>query len=490
MLNLRNHAVSGARWTGASQAAAFILQMLQLAALARLLPAEDFGLMSMIAVVCGFGQSFSDAGLSKALIQRRHLPPRTLSTLYWTGLFAGGVLFAFVILGAPLVARFYGEVRLQGPLTLAAFGFFLLPAGQPFIALLQKELRFRALALAEVSGTLTAAVCAVALAWRGFGVYALVWGQLAGYGVRSLFAIVAGGQSWFPRFEFHLGDLRDLRRFGAFQMGERSVNFLSANLDYLLIGRILGPEALGIYTLAYRLVVFPVQRINPVLTRVAFPLFALRQDREDLLCRGYIALQKVLALVSFPLLMGLAATAPVLIPLVFGQKWLPAANLVPALVLLGLCKTLLNPSGSLLLAKNRADLGFYWNLASALLNLVLFLLALQQGLMLMVWAHGLVYLFYFFGMTVLLHRLVGLSPRAWLGALMAPAGAALGMALCVGAAVRLAKPLGWHPSTLLGGGIALGAAVYLMGLFWMDREGLRELIRLVFKERKGGACRV
>ena len=490
MSNLRNHAVSGARWTGASQAVAFTLQMLQLAALARLLPAKDFGLMSMITVVCGFGQAFSDAGLSKALIQRRDLPPRTLNTLYWTGLIAGGALFLLVFLGAPLVALFYGEPHLREPLVLAALGFFLLPLGQPYIALLQKELRFRALALAEVGGTLAAAVCAVSLAWGGFGIFALVWGQLAGYGVRSLMAMVAGSRTWLPRREFHLSDLKDLRGFGAFQMGERAVNFISANLDYLLIGRILGSEALGIYTLAYRLVVFPVQRINPVLTRVAFPLFALRQDREDLLCRGYIALQKVLALVSFPLLMGLAATAPLLVPLVFGPKWLPAADLVPALVLLGLCKTLLNPSGSLLLAKNRPDLGFYWNLGTALLNLLFFLLALQQGLMLMAWTHGLIYLFYFFGMTLLLHHLVRLSPWVWLGALMAPAGAALGMAICVDVAVHLGTSLGLPPAALLGTGIVLGGAIYILGLLWVDRKGVRELMQLVFKERKEASCRI
>jgi O-antigen/teichoic acid export membrane protein len=129
----------------------------------------------------------------------------------------------------------------------------------------------------------------------------------------------------------------------------------------MLIGPILGAQALGFYNFALYLTAQPISRINPILTKVAFPMFSRIQDDTGRLRRGYIKLLSLLATVNAPLLVGLAAVAPWFVPVVFGAKWTPSIMLVQILSFVSLSRCIGNPIGSLQLAKGRADLGFWWN---------------------------------------------------------------------------------------------------------------------------------
>jgi len=163
-------------------------------------------------------------------------------------------------------------------------------------------------------------------------------------------------------------------------MGERSINYFSANVDTILIGRLLGAEVLGLYTVAYQLIITPVKRINPILTRIAFPVFAKIQDNNPSLVSGYNQMIKFLGYLSCPLLIGLAVTAPLLIPALFGDGWEQTIFLVQVLSVVGILRALSNPSGSLLLAKGYANIGFYWNLLYAIFAATIFYIVIPYGI--------------------------------------------------------------------------------------------------------------
>ena len=131
----------------------------------------------------------------------------------------------------------------------------------------------------------------------------------------------------------------------------------------MIIGSLLGADALGFYNLAWNLIIQPISRINPVLTRVAFPVFAKLQMDREALKSGYLKMLRLLATTNFAALFGIAAVAPNLVPVVFGERWLPVVPLIQILSLVALIRAVINPVGSLLLSKGRADLGFKWNLA-------------------------------------------------------------------------------------------------------------------------------
>jgi lipopolysaccharide exporter len=175
---------------------------------------------------------------------------------------------------------------------------------------------------------------------------------------------VAVRSHWLPALHFRRTDLSGFLQFGLFQMGERSLNYLSNNVDYLIIGRFLGSEPLGYYTLAYNLMRMPSSYVNPVVVSVAFPAFARVQEQNDLLRRGYAKILHYLSAVNFPIMAGMFVVAPLFVPLIYGSQWLPAVPVVQIFCLLGALKSLGNPLGSLLLAKGRADLGFWMNLTA------------------------------------------------------------------------------------------------------------------------------
>ena len=339
------------------------LQFVTLAILARLLSPSDFGLMGMIMVVLGFARLFSDMGISNAIIYRQDVTKVELSSLYWLNILAGIAVFLIICASTPLVVVFYHEPRLTNLIYLAALVFLITPFGQQFQILLQKELQFNQLARIEIIGSFTNATVAISLAFCGAGVFSLIWGQLAGTSLRVLLLCYQGWKHWRPYWHFSRRDLKKYISFGLYQMGEKAVRYFNTNLDYLLIGSLLGAKALGYYTLAYNLALRPPLTINQIITKVAFPVFSKIQNDIIKLKKGYLKVLQLLSSVNFPIMAGLAIVAPLAVPTIFGEQWLPSVILIQILTILGLLRSILNPIGSLLLAKGRADLGFKWNVA-------------------------------------------------------------------------------------------------------------------------------
>ena len=362
-MSLRQTATSGARWTTGGSALTAAIQVLQLAFLARILTPVDFGLMAMMLVVIGFAQLYADMGASNAIIHRQDATADHLSTLYWVNIVAGVLVFAALVAASPLIVLLFAEPRLADYIPLAAASVLILAFGQQYQALLQKDLRFRELAIGETIAMVVGSAVAIATALAGHGVYALIYGQLINALVRTLFYVGFYVREWRPSLHFNYRDLRNYLSFSLYQLGERSINYFGQRADQLLIGALLGPTALGYYSLAYNLVVWPMQKINPALTRIAFPIFARVQDDVERLKVGFMTVQRMLASLNFPILVGIVAVAPIFVPLIFGEKWLPSVLLIQVLACVALFRSTGNLVGALLLARGHAGLAFRWNLA-------------------------------------------------------------------------------------------------------------------------------
>ena len=247
---LRQQAAGGVRWAGTATAVNAALNFLQTAVLAHFLSPSDFGVGSMVAVIVAFTQLFADAGVSSALIYRHQPTERELSSLYWFNIAAGVAMWIAINAAAQGAVWFFDEPRVAGPLRVASLAFLIVPLGQQFQFLLQKELRFQPLATTSISGYAAGAIVAVASAAEGAGVYALVFGQLANSTVRTALLVRSRWQQR-PRLHFDRRDLRGYVGFGLYQTGDRAANFFNAYLLHGLIGSMLGARVLGIYTLAF-----------------------------------------------------------------------------------------------------------------------------------------------------------------------------------------------------------------------------------------------
>ncbi|ABQ26153.1 MOP flippase family protein [Geotalea uraniireducens] len=368
MLSVKEFAVSGVKWTTMSTVLMSAMEFITLTILARLLTPVDFGLMAMTMVVLGFAAGYADMGLSAVIVQRQDVSRSQLSSLYWLNLIVGTVIFVLIWAVSPLAVAFFHEPLLYWLMPVSALSFVIMSIGQQFSYLLEKDLRFDLLAKQEICACFSGNIVAIVCAFCGHGVWSLVWGHLAKAGMITVLLVWSGWSQWAPMFHFKWRDLSGYLSFGLYQMGERSIFNFNSRIDQILIGKLLGAQELGYYNFAVNQILLPLYRINPLLSRIIFPVFArLQHDIPDLR-QSYLKLMKLLSALNAPLLFGLGAMAPLLIPLTFGVQWTPAVLLVQILVFSSFIRSTVEPIGSILLAKGRADISFRWNLAQAFIT--------------------------------------------------------------------------------------------------------------------------
>ena len=456
------------------------LQFATLAVLARLLAPADFGLMGMVMVVIGFAQAFADMGLSNAIIQRQRVEKNHLSSFFWINVFTGIVLFVFILLFRPVAVLYFKQPLLSNYLIFAAFIFLITPIGQIFATLLRKELKFKVLSKIEIAGMAMYSVTAIGFALARFGVMSLIFGQL----VRSLLTVIIFfiifRKTWLPRFHFSIKEIKSYLSFGAFQMGERTVNYLSANIDYIIIGRFLGPTALGFYTppLAYQIVIFPLSKINPIITRVAFPAFSKIQDDNSRMRSGYCKVINYIAILSFPMLTGMIVVAPEFIRLVYGPKWESAIIILQILCLVGVFKSLGNPLGSILLSKGRADIGFYWNVFVVIAVSIAIMVGINWGMVGVAVAILILQVPFFFIIQPIVNKLIGLKLSRYFKAIQIPAFCSVVMLVGTGVLRMIMHNMSALPLFVII--VAVGMLIYTL-LYYIKNPALLTELKSLLK---------
>ncbi|MFH1175869.1 MAG: MOP flippase family protein [Acidobacteriota bacterium] len=481
-MRLRNQAIAGMRWTGLATLVVGALQVFQFVVVAKLLSPADFGMIGLALVVIGFLQSYTDLGISAAIIHRQDASQDELSSLYWLNLLAGALTFAAFALASPLIIAFFKAPGLSGLMLFMSLAFLIAPLGSQFEILLRRDLRFDTLAAFEMASAAISSATTVMLAFCGLAAWALAIGYIANVAIRTLCLVAAGVRRFRVHWHFSAAEVRSYLAFGLYQLGERSVNYLVERTDQILIGHFLGVRDLGYYNFAYNLAIQPLSRINPVVTRVIFPVFSRMQNDRETLKRWYLKIVHLLTAIHAPIAGGLAVVAPLAVPLVFGEKWRPSVVLLQLLCVLALLRSTGNPIGSLLLAKGRADLGLKWNLCFFLLTTPVMLVGVHLfgsvGMVVSMLLVGLLAKIasYFY----LLRPLVGSCGSQFLAALTRPL---VPMAVMVAAVAGLSfwRPVvapGYLLSLQVGGGIAL----YIAALGLSDQEIFSQLRLLREKE--------
>ncbi|MFN2432174.1 MAG: lipopolysaccharide biosynthesis protein [Gemmatimonadota bacterium] len=297
-----------------------VLGVVTLAVLSRLLRPEDFGLIGMATVFVGFAALLSQMGVAPALIQRRELSPEHVRVAVTLSL-AMGVLMTLVGWGiAPWMGRFFRTEAVIPIIRALSFNFVLVSLGVVAQALLERELEYGKLLWADVAAlSLGTSLTAIVLAALGFGPWALVGGSWGQHLIRSAVVCTLRPHPRRPLVaRKEAGELLSLA--GGFTLA-RVFNYVGNQGDYLVVGRVLGAGALGLYTRAYRLMMLPVAYFARVLTKVLFPVMARMQDQPGRLRTTYLTGSAIIALVTAPLSALLVITAPELVRVLLGPGW-------------------------------------------------------------------------------------------------------------------------------------------------------------------------
>ena len=360
-MNLRSQIFSAIRWTTIAMVGKSILTFLQMVILAHLLVPEDFGLMAIIMTVIFFAQIFSDMGVSNAIIHNRDITRETLSSLFWLNVFSSTVITLFIIILSPLIASFYGDQRLQYIMILVSPFFIVLAIGQQLQVLAEKNLSFSKLARLEIISSLAGFLTAIGVALVGGGILAFIAGILVSACTGTILSWWYFAKEWRPLWRFKIADVGSYLTFGTYMMGNNLLNGLNTYADILFGGRVLSAGTLGAYSLPRDLSLRIAFVVNPIVTRVGFPVMAMAQDDRLLLKSIYLKTIRMTASINFPIYIGLFAFASEIIELLFGGQWHESVSLLRILALWGLVRSTGNPVGSLLLAVGKVDLNFKWN---------------------------------------------------------------------------------------------------------------------------------
>ena len=375
--SLRHRTLHGLGWSGLSQVLRQVLQVGVSILLARLLAPSDFGALAMVLIFTGFAASFRDLGLGAALIQKQDVQPRHESTVFCLQLTVGIILTLLLAVGAPLIARFYGNPRLTALCLGIAPNFILGALGGVPMAQLQKAMAFRKIARIETLSVLVSGTAAILLALKGWGIWSLVFQSL----LATLITTVLSWQqsSWHLAFAFDLPSWRELRRFSTSLTGYNFLNYWIRNLDNLIIGKFIGAASLGIYSRAYNLMLYPISQVSGTVSRVMFSAMASIQDQTERLREIYLRAARLIALVSFPIMAGMSVLADLFIVTVFGAAWQDAAGVLRILAAVGLLQSVGTTMGWIYTARGRTDIMFRIGLAAGVVYTAAFLVGLRWG---------------------------------------------------------------------------------------------------------------
>lgn len=460
-MDLRRAALSGVRWIAAGRVVAELAGLASTIALARLVAPDEYG-RGVIAVACAVIVSgLFQEGLVAPLVQVRELGERHLRSMMLAALLLGAVLALVLLLALPWALRpALGDEAARLIRPLAAIPLLESLAVIPR-ARLERALAFRRLGILEGIGTMTSIATAVALAALGLGARAIVLGALAQSVLQTLLLVARGGGLPAPRW--HGSELRALLHFSVPAALASLLYQASRNIDYVLIGARLGSREAGFFWRAYTLAFDYQGKVSGIMLRLAFPLYS-RAEGPEHMGRMRARIVRVHATVLFPALMALIAMAPTLVPFVYGARWEPAVVPTQLLAVGGLFAVVNTGTGPVLLASGRPRALLGWNAASFVVYGSMVFVAAPFGLTavsIAVVGYGVLS---FVALHVLLHRVLGLAPRALLADVVPAAASSavmLGASLATAGALR---SLGTPAVLELAGTGAVGVAVYAVVL--------------------------
>lgn len=457
---IKGKSVRGGGITVLARALMFALQMGSSVVLARLLSPEDFGLQSMVVAMTGFLGLFRDMGLGVATVQREVLTREQASTLFWMNVACGALLAIVAAAMAPVIVILYGDPRLFSITTVSATAFVVNSLTIQHQALLNRSMRFVAVAQIELIALTVSIVVGIGMAMNGFGYWALVGMALSAPVVTMVAVWMA--LPWLPGRPRWGTGVRSSVHFGAAATLNNVVVYAAYNAEKVLLGRVWGAEALGLYSRAYQLVNLPVQQLYFAIGGVAFPALSRAQGDVAWLRRSFLKGYSLIVSIAIPLTICSALFADEIVEVMFGPRWIGAGELFRLLAPAVLVFALINPLGWLLLATGRVrrSLGIAFLIAPVAITGVVYGLRYGPAGV----ATG-----YSAAMTLLVVPVIGwalygtgITVSDYWKAVRSPLVSGVCAGVC-GWLLKLAVPGVWAPVVLLG----IGMTVTLSAYVWM-----------------------
>lgn len=380
-MSLKKQAISGAKWSFIEQFSVQIINFGVQIILARLLMPEMFGLIAMIVIFISIGQTLMDGGMTSSLIRTKNPNQLDYSTVFVTNIIVSFIIYGVVYFLAPFIAEFYNQDILTDIVRLLALTFVIRALVAVHVAKLTKEMNFKLQMKLQIPATIISGVVGVTMAYKGYGVWSLVW-------LNIVQAIVFTLQFWFlvkwrPSFIFNKERFKYHFKFGYKLTLSGLLDSIYRDLYRIVIGKMFSPAQVGFFNQAETMRNFPVDQVSSVMSKVTYPLFAsLKNDKT--LKSAYKKTMKLVFFVVAPIMMGLAVGGKEIFLIVLGEKWLPAVPFFQILAIASIVKPLSSYNLNILKVKGRSDIYLKLEIIKKTIAILVVFIAAPFGIMALV----------------------------------------------------------------------------------------------------------
>lgn len=381
--NLQTKTIHSVFWAACERGGALFVQFCVTLVLARILSPADYGLLGMLALFTAIGTVLIDSGFSQALIRKAKINSHDYPTVFYTNVVLGGIIYGLLFLIAPYIAIFYNEPQLE---SLSKILFLIFPVcafGIVQETILLRTLKFKLIASVAIASAFISGCVGIILALHGYGVWALVYQQLALY-IARVFGLWLVSK-WKPCWLFDFGVLKELSGFSLNLLLISFINNVFNNVYTLVIGKYFTTSETGYYNQARLLEEAPATLIVGVVHRATYPILSQIQENNERLKIGYKKIISMTMFISLPVLLGMLAMADNLFIVLFSEKWLPAVPVFRVLCVYGAIYPLHVINTNLLRVKGKGRLYLYLEIIKKGLMILAIVLTLQYGVISLIW---------------------------------------------------------------------------------------------------------
>lgn len=382
---LKKKTLTGLFWTFteviSNQGIQFLIQIF----LARLILPEEFGLIGMITVFIAISNSIIDSGFSNALIREKEVNQNDYSTVFYFNLITAIVIYVILYFLSPMISVFFAQPKLSLILRVLAITIIINAFGIIPRAILTRKINFKAQMIINISSSLVSGFIAIILAYKGFGIWSLVFRTIIMQFMQALMLSIVN--KWRPSLVFSKNSFEKLFGFGWKLLVSGLIDTIYNNLYYMVIGKMYSASDLGYYTNAQKLRDIAATSISTAVQKVSYPVLSCMQNEEEVLKNMYKKIIKSSVYITFPVMFGLAIVARPLILILFGDNWSKSIIYFQILCLAGMLYPLHAINLNILQVKARSDLFLKLEILKKCVSIILIAIAIlsKWGVIGLIW---------------------------------------------------------------------------------------------------------
>jgi O-antigen/teichoic acid export membrane protein len=383
LISLSKQAISSVKWTTLQTAVVGLIGPIILLIKAKFLSPEEFGYISIVLIVIGFFQLFENFGISQAIIQKDEITSQESSTLFYFNILMCFALAGILYVSAPFFSVFFSLPDLTIYLRIVCVIVLLNGPSLLYRAFLEKQMYFKHLSLIAIMGNLIDLGTTTYFLMMGLGVKAIIYAHIVKVMFSTLLIIALNVRFKTTKIMIYFNPIKLLPflRFGVFVSAKQIMTFMAHRLDEVIIGYFLAPEVLGVYHFGKSMLEKFRGLITSSFAKVLFPVMSKLKNNPQKLSFAYQRISEYIAFGSFPIFAGIAVTAHLFVPVIFGEKWLDSIIVFQVFSVALICLVLTaNISTSLLYAVNKPDMVFYIDIVTNLIYFSTLLFFAPQGM--------------------------------------------------------------------------------------------------------------